>query len=160
MRHTLALALLFLTSLGAKAETAHCDTNKMLQTTQKLVQFFFYNHDKTTLDSILSDNAKLTFNINGKKSEKNKKDYSERVMKSLTENITSSRPTSISYEITGPSVVKMTAKMIETRKGEGIEEAGPGMYLVNLTGYYTFQPDKEDMKIIKFHHNCTKTKLN
>lgn len=132
----------------------------MLESTQKLVNFFWQSHDKSILENLISDQAKLTFNVNGTKYEKNKKEYIDRVMKTITENIISSRPTSISYELTGPSSVKMTAKMVESRKGEGLGEAGIGTYLVNLTGHYTFQPEKEDLKVIKFHHYCTKTKLN
>ncbi len=137
------------------------DMNQRILTAQKIVQATYLNGaDTKPLDLLLAADVTITYQVAGQKHTRTKADFLETVQKIHTDNVRDVKFTNISCKAIGSDQVLVRQTSVHTRKGTGLNESGPGTYLVDDKATYTFVENDGVLKASKMDHAYTKTKID
>ena len=148
--------------LSSPAHSAkNLDTNqRILKAHQILQASYLKGGDIKALDKLISNEATITYQVADQKRQRTKADFLETIQKIHQENVQSVKFLAISCKAIGSNQVLVTQRSIHKRKGTGLNESGPGTYLVDDKATYTFVESDGTLKASRMDHNYTKTKVD
>lgn len=137
------------------------DPNERILTAQQIVSAtYLHGRDTTALADLTTADAIVTYEHADQKRAMSKPEFLEKVEKIHRDNIQNVKFLTIACVPHGADQVEVKQSSLHKRHGTGINETGPGTYLIEDTAIYTFVDDAGKLRAKYLTHCYTKVKLD